>query len=104
MQEQRTSECRKKVTALTSQQRSDTGRQQNSRRMSHKLHGQPHKYFKTKSKTRQQSPHPRCHRPLTPQLINCADISSLFYHWLRDALAKKGNTQFQLRAELALRF
>ena len=35
----------------------------------HRISQKDHHQLQTKSKTRQHSPHPRCHRPLTPQLI-----------------------------------
>ena len=34
----------------------------------HRISYKDHHQLQTKSKTRQHSPHPRCHRPLTPQL------------------------------------
>ena len=51
-----------------------------------------HHQLQTKSKTRQHSPHPRCHRPLTPQLIKTCHKC----HWPpTQSLAANPNTRKQ---------
>ena len=58
----------------------------------HRISQKDHQQLQTKSKTRQHSPHPRCHRPLTPQLIKTCHKC----HWPpTQSLAANPNTRKQ---------